>query len=50
MLPASKCGFKTALFTGDERSLLLNLDRDECKKFRSNIIFNDFSQLVDWVV
>ena len=50
MLPASKCGFKTALFAGDERSLRLHLDRDDCKKFKPNIIFNDFSQLVDCVV
>jgi len=34
MLPVSKCGFKTSLFTGDERSLLLHLDRDDCKKLR----------------
>ena len=50
MLPASKHGFKTALFAGDAHSLRLHLDRDDCKKFKPNIIFNDFSQLVDCVV
>ncbi len=43
--PATKMGFKTALFAGDKRSLKWRNDDERCKELKPDIIFTQFSQL-----
>ncbi|MDR1401642.1 MAG: HAD family hydrolase [Puniceicoccales bacterium] len=50
IVPAHKAGFKTALFTGDSRSLRLHKDIEECVKIKPTIVFNEFSQLADCIL
>ncbi|MDR1414105.1 MAG: HAD family hydrolase [Puniceicoccales bacterium] len=45
IVPATKAGFKTALFTGDIRSIRLHEDIEECAKEKPTIVFNEFGQL-----
>ncbi|MDR2737598.1 MAG: HAD family hydrolase [Puniceicoccales bacterium] len=45
VVPASKAGFKTALFTGDVRSTRLHEGVAECVDRKPTVIFNEFGQL-----
>ncbi len=43
--PASELGMRTALFTGDKRSLKWRKEDDRCKDLEPDIVFTEFSQL-----
>ncbi len=43
--PAALAGFKTALFTGDARSLRLREDVPECKELSADLIITDLKQV-----
>lgn len=45
--PATKAGFKTALFAGDERSLRLREDDPRCENISADLVITDLSQLLD---
>ncbi len=49
MLPASKIGFRTALFAGDKESLKLQKDRPECAKFKPDAVIASLPQLLDMI-
>ena len=49
VMPASKLGFRTALFAGDKRSLRLRLDNEQCNGVKPDIIINRLMQLTDCV-
>ena len=44
--PAASCGFKTALFAGDRRSLRLRESDDRCRKLSPDLIITDLRQLI----
>jgi putative hydrolase of the HAD superfamily len=46
IFPASKAGFKTALFAGDERSLRLRRDNPELKGLEPDYVITDLNQLL----
>lgn len=43
--PAHACGFQTALFAGDSRSLRLRKDDKRCQGLKPDIVITDLSQL-----
>lgn len=45
ILPASKIGFKTALFAGDKRSLRLRRENPECRSLKPDLILTCLTQL-----
>lgn len=45
IMPSSMCGFKTALFAGDKRSLRLREDKDLLKKFKPDFIVTELKQI-----
>ncbi len=45
IMPASKCGFKTALFAGDARSLRLRDEHASVQEMEPDIILTDLNQL-----
>jgi putative hydrolase of the HAD superfamily len=49
VMPASKLGFRTALFAGDKRSLRLRLDNEQCNGIKPDIIINRLMQLTECV-
>jgi putative hydrolase of the HAD superfamily len=46
ILPALECGFKTALFAGDARSLRLRGDVPACAGLKPNVTLTDLKQLI----
>jgi putative hydrolase of the HAD superfamily len=44
--PASDCGFQTALFAGDRRSLRLHRDDPRCSRLKPDLIITDLEQLL----
>ena len=49
ILPARKCGFMTALFAGDARSLRLRADDPRCHDLAPDIVVTDLVQLIDYI-
>lgn len=49
IIPAANVGWQTALFAGDQRSLRLRRDREECRMTRPNLVIADLRQLLDWI-
>jgi len=47
MVPASKCGFHTALFAGDSRSLRLRTDDKQCSKIIPDLIVTSLNNLTE---
>lgn len=45
ILPASKTGFRTALFAGDARSLRLRSDEAACRGLEPDTVLTDLRQL-----
>ncbi|QYY35900.1 HAD family hydrolase [Ruficoccus sp. ZRK36] len=45
--PASKLGFKTALFAGDKRSLRLRKDDESCKGVKPDLVITELEQLLE---
>ncbi|NRA40658.1 MAG: HAD family hydrolase [Planctomycetes bacterium] len=46
MYPAQQCGFKTALFAGDKRSLRLREDHEQASQVQVDCILTDLQQLL----
>ncbi|MDC7127131.1 MAG: HAD family hydrolase [Spirochaetales bacterium] len=49
IMPASKEGFKTALFAGDKRSLRLRENESSCSNIIPDVIVNDLIELTDCI-
>jgi putative hydrolase of the HAD superfamily len=49
IMPAAKVGWQTTLFAGDQRSLRLRRDREECRLVRPRLVISDLRQLLDWI-
>jgi len=49
IMPAAKLGWQTTLFAGDQRSLRLRRDREECRMVRPHLVISDLRQLLDWI-
>jgi putative hydrolase of the HAD superfamily len=49
IMPAAKVGWQTTLFAGDQRSLRLRRDREECRLVRPHLVISDLRQLLDWI-
>jgi len=49
IVPAAKVGWQTVLFSGDQRSLRLRRDREECRSTHPNLVITDLRQLLDWI-
>ncbi|HKJ31889.1 MAG TPA: HAD hydrolase-like protein, partial [Balneolales bacterium] len=47
MMPASRLGFKTALFAGDKRSLRLREDNEMCRDVKPDLVVDQLMQLVE---
>jgi len=47
--PATKAGFKTALFAGDKRSLRLREDEPKCSGISPDLVITDLIQLLDFI-
>ena len=47
--PAHKCGFKTALFAGDKRSLRLRKEDSRCRNVSPDLVITDLLQLTDYL-
>jgi putative hydrolase of the HAD superfamily len=50
IVPAHKAGFKTALFAGNERSIRLHEDIEECARTKPTIIVNSFDQVANCIL
>lgn len=48
--PASRVGFKTALYAGDRRSLRLREDAPECQGLEPDIVLTHWTELLDCLV
>ena len=46
---ARKCGFQTALFAGDDRSLRLREDDARCRNLQPNLVITDLEQILNFV-
>jgi putative hydrolase of the HAD superfamily len=44
--PATRLGFKTALFAGDRRSLRLREDDERCRVLQPDLVIDQLEQLV----
>ena len=49
IMPAAQVGWQTTLFAGDQRSLRLRRDREECRLVRPHLVISDLRQLLDWI-
>lgn len=49
IMPADKVGWQTTLFAGDQQSLRLRRDREECRLVRPHLVISDLRQLLDWI-
>jgi len=49
ILPATRTGFKTALFAGDKRSLRLREDDPRCRNLSADIVVTDLNQLFEYI-
>ncbi len=49
ILPATKTGFQTALFAGDQRSLRLRENDPQCKNVTPDLVITDLTQLLEHV-
>ncbi len=50
ILPASKLGWQTVLFAGDQRSLRLREDCADCRRTRPDLVITDLRELLDWIL
>jgi len=49
MYPAHQMGMQTALFAGDDRSLRLRKDREECKALKPDLVLTELPQVLDCI-
>lgn len=50
LLPASRVGFRTALYAGDRRSLNMREAEEDCCDFKPELVVKDWSQLLECVL
>lgn len=49
IMPAAKIGWQTVLFAGDQRSLRLREDCDDCRGTQPGLVITDLRALLDWI-
>ena len=50
MVPAGACGFKTALYAGDKRSLRLHEEDPRCREFQPDLVINSWEAFTDCLI